>query len=136
MQPFATLSVGGGYLFVTVPYIYSLSVAPGTQTLLGAILLGWVSTLTYSREPRQKRPTGIGLSCDDRELASMFLYTTVRSRREFNPALKLFRGPWPKQTANRLSALGMRLYLQMGTFALSRGSFVGCQSRDAGHITV
>jgi hypothetical protein len=33
--------------------IYSLSVAPGTQTLLGArsLVLGWVSTLTYWRPP-------------------------------------------------------------------------------------
>jgi hypothetical protein len=36
-----------------VPLIYSLSVAPGTQTLLGArsLVLGWVSTLTYWRPP-------------------------------------------------------------------------------------
>jgi hypothetical protein len=40
-------------LLATVPVIYSLSVAPGTQTLLGArsLVLGWVSTLTYWSPP-------------------------------------------------------------------------------------
>jgi hypothetical protein len=40
-------------LLAIVPVTYSLSVAPGTQTLLGAssLVLGWVSTLTYCRPP-------------------------------------------------------------------------------------
>jgi len=40
-------------LLATVALIYSLSVAPGTQTLLGArsLVLGWVSTLTYWSPP-------------------------------------------------------------------------------------
>ena len=117
MQPFATLSVGGGYLFATVPYIYSLSVAPGTQTLLGArsFVLGWVSTLTYW-SPTAKT-TGISLSCAcPRVGKDAFSTREAAVSTEFSIRRSGFRGPWPKQTANRLSALGMRLYLQMGDF--------------------